>query len=153
MDNEQEQIARTLAGLAHAFTAVPFNRLLGLTLVRLQSDHVAMRFDMRPELIGNFLQEVLHGGVIASVLDMAGGMVVMAQVAVTHGGPIEKLAHVLGKCSTVDLQVNYLRPGRGEHFVANAWLVKSGKQITFTRMELRDGKDKLLATGTGTYLF
>jgi len=65
-------------------TSIPFNRMLGLTLEELDTDHVIMQFKMKDDLIGNFLHGILHGGVISSVLDMAGGMVVMAAVVAHH---------------------------------------------------------------------
>lgn len=142
-----------LLQLSKAFTTIPFNQLLGLQLDHLDPDHVTMNFAMKPELIGNFLQGILHGGVISSVLDMAGGMVVMASVVYKHPeNTLEELAELLGKCSTIDLQINYLRPGRGELFTAKAFLLKKGSKISFTRMELFNQDGLLLAHGAASYL-
>jgi uncharacterized protein (TIGR00369 family) len=139
--------------LTHAFMTIPFNRMLGLTLEHLDQEHVIMHFDMKPELIGNFLHGILHGGVTSSVLDMAGGMLVMASaVYKSEDKSPEKLASVVGKCSTIDLQISYVSPGRGERFIAKAWLIKSGNKICFTRMALYSQDDTLVATGNGTYL-
>jgi len=139
--------------LSHAFTEIPFNKMLGLQLDHLETDHVIMTFQMNNNLIGNFLHGILHGGVISSVLDMAGGMVIMASAIHKHkDASLEQLAEVIGKCSTVDLQISYLRPGKGEIFIAKAWLVKSGNHISFARMELHNQDETLIATGTGTYL-
>lgn len=142
-----------LQELSSAFTAIPFNRMLGLKLNHLDAEHVSMTFSMKDELIGNFLHGILHGGVISSVLDMAGGMVVMA--AAVYKNPhrsIEDMVEILGKCSTIDLQISYLRPGRGEFFLAKAMLLRSGNKISFTRMELLNQDEMLIATGSGTYL-
>ena len=123
--------------LSQAFTEIPFNQMLGLQLDALEADHVVMRFNMKKELIGNFLQGILHGGVVSSVLDMAGGMAVMAGgIYKKRDQSIEELAQVLNKCSTIDLQISYLRPGKGDIFIAKAWLMKSGNKISFARMEL-----------------
>lgn len=141
-----------LSKLITAFTSVPFNKMLGLELNELSHDQVSMRFEMKESLIGNFLQGILHGGVISSVLDMAGGLMVMATSV--HKNPhctVEQLADIVGKCSTIDLQVSYLRPGKGDHFFAKSWLVKSGSNITFTRMELVNQDHTLLAIANGTY--
>src|SRR3990167_8641008 len=142
-----------LQHLSRAFTDIPFNQMLGLHLDHLEKDHVTMSFDMKKELIGNFLQGILHGGVISSVLDMAGGMAVMAQAIYKNADRSrEELLTVLGKTSTVDLQVSYLRPGKGDLFIAKAWLIKGGNKISFTRMELLNQEESLIATGNGTYL-
>lgn len=138
---------------ALAVTDIPFNKLLGLKLDHLSTDHIIMSFDMKPELIGNFLHGILHGGVISSVLDMAGGMAVMASAIHKHpSATVEELANIVGKCSTVDLQVSYVTPGKGTRFIANAFLIKSGNHLSFTRMELTNQDSKLIATASGTYL-
>jgi uncharacterized protein (TIGR00369 family) len=142
-----------LEQLSRAFTKIPFNHMLGLKLDALNPDNVTMSFVMKNELIGNFLRDILHGGVISSVLDMAGGMAVMAgAIKKNPERTIEELVEIIGKCSTVDLQVSYLRPGKGELFIANAWLIKSGNKISFARMELYNQEETLIATANGTYL-
>lgn len=142
-----------LQQLSQAFTNIPFNQMLGLQLDEFDAEHVVMSFCMKKELIGNFLQGILHGGVISSVLDMAGGMAVMAAgIHKNQGKPKEEIVAIIGKCSTIDLQISYLRPGRGERFIANARVIKSGKKITFARMELINQDRLLIATGNGTYL-
>ena len=136
-----------------AFNAIPFNRMLGLRLEELHADHVIMNFDMKEELIGNFLQGILHGGVISSVLDMAGGMATMAAAIYKNADKsIEDLVGIIGKTSTIDLHICYLSPGRGKIFIAKAWIIKSGKKISFARMELTNNEDTLIATGSATYL-
>lgn len=138
--------------LGTAFTTIPFNQMLGLRLDHIDENYACMSFSMKNELIGNFLQGILHGGVISSVLDMAGGVLVMA--AAVHKHPdanIEELGNIVGKCSTIDLQVSYIRPGHGEMFTAKAWLQKAGNKIAFTRMELYNDKEALIASASGTY--
>lgn len=150
MDDVKQQAI--VQQLSLAFTSIPFNRMLGLTLEKLDTDHVIMQFKMKEELIGNFLHGILHGGVISSVLDMAGGMVVMAAAVAKHSdATLEDLAAILGKCSTIDLQISYLRPGKGDTFIAKAWLIKSGNKISFTRMELFNQDETQIATASGTY--
>ncbi len=151
--SSHSKTAAMLKQLSLAFSQIPFNQMLGLQLDHIDTEHVTFNFTMKKELIGNFLHGILHGGVISSVLDMAGGMVVMAAAVQKHvDSPLEELAEIIGKTSTIDLQISYLRPGKGEMFIAKAWLVKSGNKIAFARMELRNQDDVLIATGNGTYL-
>jgi uncharacterized protein (TIGR00369 family) len=148
--HSHDEIVRQLSS---AFTAIPFNRMLGLQLDHIDETQVVMNFNMKEDLVGNFLQGILHGGVISSVLDMAGGMVVMsAAIHKNNDKSTEELVAMVGKTSTVDLQISYLRPGRGSTFIAKAWLIKNGKKISFTRMELSNQDDTLIAIGNGTYL-
>jgi acyl-coenzyme A thioesterase PaaI-like protein len=53
---------------------IPFNKVLGLQAESLGFDRVEVRFDMREELIGNYIRGTLHGGVISSVIDLTGGL-------------------------------------------------------------------------------
>lgn len=135
------------------FTSIPFNRMLGLKLDHLDATHFTMNFEMKEELIGNVLQGILHGGVISSVLDMAGGMVAMAHVLHVHQDKsAEELIKYIGKTSTINLNINFLSPGRGSRFIAKAWLIKGGNKIAFTRMELSNEDETLIASASGTYL-
>jgi uncharacterized protein (TIGR00369 family) len=127
--------------------------MLGLRLDEMEQSHVAMSFDMKNELIGNFLHGILHGGVTSSVLDMAGGMAAMSSLIYKQAEkPIDEIAKMIGKTSTIDMHVNYIRPGRGSHFIAKASVINTGNKISFTRMELFNQDAVLIATGTGTYL-
>lgn len=150
---ENTELYGRLQQLSLAFAEIPFNRMLGLRLEQMEPGHVTMRFNMKNDLIGNFLYGILHGGVISSVLDMAGGIVVMSEMIRKHPNKsTEDLVEIIGKCSTIDLQISFIRPGKGEHFTASAWLIKSGKSISFARMELHNQDHSLIATGSGTYL-
>ena len=60
---------------------VAFNRVLGLKVESLDPDAPRLRFDMKPELIGNPRRQILHGGVISAVLDVAAGFAVHLAVS------------------------------------------------------------------------
>ena len=49
---------------------IPFNRMLGLRIDSLGFKAPRLRFDMRPELVGNPVRQILHGGVISATLDV-----------------------------------------------------------------------------------
>lgn len=150
-ENAAQQLV--LQQLSQAFIEIPFNRMLGLRLDHLDPNQVMMSFSMKNELIGNFLYGILHGGVISSVLDMAGGMVVMAAaIKKRQEHTVEELIDIIGHCSTIDLQISYIRPGKGELFTAKATLIKSGSKISFTKMELVNEENVLIATASGTYV-
>ena len=53
---------------------------------------------------------------------------------------------------TVDLRVDYLRPGVGERFTASGTVMRSGRRIAVTRMEFHNDEGTLVAVGTGTYI-
>ncbi len=132
---------------------VPFNNVLGLRVESLQYDRVAIRFDMRDELIGNFRRGNLHGGVISSVIDVTGGLSAFMglQKKLTGKTLDEKMAHI-GKLGTIDLRVDYLRPGVGKWFVCTGHTLRTGNKVAVTRLELRNDSDELIAVGTGSYV-
>lgn len=135
------------------FTNIPFNRTLGLELCAIESEKITLSLKQKPELIGNFFQGILHGGVISSVLDMAGGVAAMLDVVKKlQKLTLEEITQQLNKASTVNLHVDYLRPGKGNSFIAKANVIHSGNKLTVTRMDFFNDSEHLIATSTGTYL-
>jgi len=134
-------------------TRLPFNRVLGFEVISLRRETVCVRIKMRRDLVGNFLHGTLHGGVISSVLDAAGGMNAAASVLPKMVGcSRSELETVLTRMGTIDLRVDYLRPGRGEYFTAHSAIMRAGNKVAVTRMEFHNDRNVLIAVGTGTYL-
>ncbi len=133
---------------------IPFHNLLGISVGPLNEEHpVSIKLEMREELIGNYALQILHGGAISSILDMIGGLTatvgILKEMSTLDPVKIEKKITRLG---TIDLRVDYLRPGKGEYFLATGSLMRIGKKVAVTRMELHNEQDLLIAVGTGTYL-
>ena len=62
--------AEFVAGLTTLFEErIPFNHVLGLRIDSLAADGVAGHLAMRPDLIGHYAHQRLHGGVISATLD------------------------------------------------------------------------------------
>ena len=136
------------------YERLPFNRLLGLEVDHLELDRAGFRFTKREELVGNFVQGILHGGVISAVLDTTGGM--MATVSalgrmLENGSSKEEMAASFARYGTIDMRVDYLRPGRGERFLSTATIMRTGRRVAVTRMELTNDAGNLIAVGTGAY--
>ena len=131
---------------------IPFNRYLGLHADTIDENGAVVHFDMRDELIGNFQHGILHGGVISATLDVVGGMAAMV-TAVLRESSIEESIQRLRPTSTIDLRVDYLRPGAGPRFTARGFTLRAGRRVAVTRMELQNDDDDLIAVGTGTYIY
>jgi len=127
---------------------IAFNRYLGLKVESFDVQAPKLRLDMRPELVGNPMRQILHGGVISAVLDVAGGFAIMLSLA----GDAEITAAKFPNLGTIDLRVDYLRPGRGKHFIATARIVRRGSRIAVVHMELHNDTGELIATGGGAYV-
>jgi uncharacterized protein (TIGR00369 family) len=132
---------------------IVFNRVLGLTITGLQPEQVVGRIVMKPELVGHYLHNRLHGGVISAGLDAMGGLAVMAAMGARHmdEAPQQRL-HRFGKLGTIDLRIDYLRPGVGEQFELRAEVLRLGSRVASTRMEFFGPESRLLAVGAGAYM-
>ena len=132
---------------------LPFNRLLGLSVDQLKLDEAGFHFAMCNDLIGNEVHGILHGGVISAVLDTTGGMTATASAIkrrqnLSHDEIIEWIARI----GTIDMRVDYLRPGRGERFQSSGTVMRTGNKVAVTRMELRNEDNLMIAIGTGAYI-
>ena len=127
---------------------IAFNKYLGLKVESFDIDAPKLRFDMRPELVGNPSRQILHGGVISATLDVAGGFAIMLSIA--GESPVTPTS--FPNMGTIDLRVDYLRPGRGKHFIATARIVRKGSRIAVVHMELHNDAGELIATGGAAYV-
>lgn len=147
------QPEQLLPYIAQVFDQMPFNQLLGLKVTGFDESRAEVRFAFKSELVGNPVQQILHGGVIASVLDVVGGLMAVSSALSRLGDvPAAELQEKLGKMSTIDIRTDYLRPGRGSEFIASAIVIRSGNKVCVCRMELHNETGHHLALGTGTYM-
>lgn len=134
---------------------IPFNKLLGLKPRLLSDNRCEFTMSMRDDLVGNWLQGILHGGAISTALDVTGGaMALIAAWQRMHKKdvPKEERPKQLSKLGTIDMRVDFLHPGKGKEFVASASLLRIGNKVAVTRMEFHNEEGTLIAVGTGTYL-
>ncbi len=140
--------------LKHLFEEqIVFNKLLGLKLDLVSATHVNTSLVMRQDLIGNYSEGRLHGGVISAALDTTGGIAVTAALCARyHGDSYEKHAERFAKLGTIDLRIDYLRPGISERFEMRAEVIRLGSRIANTRMDFFADDGRLIATGNGVYI-
>ncbi|MCE2988077.1 MAG: PaaI family thioesterase [Phenylobacterium sp.] len=101
---------------------VPYIHFLGMR-AELAGDELTGILPFSPHLIGNSLLPALHGGVIGAFLEMTA----LAQLAVTQSTPrVHK---------TIDVTIEYLRPGRAMATYARAELRKVGRRIANVHVE------------------
>jgi len=120
---------------------IPFNKYLGLQFTEIAEGRVRVELPFRPEFIGNPELPALHGGVISAMLDTTGGVAVWSQ------------ARPMDRVSTVDLRVDYLRPGRAERLIAVAGVVRLGNRVgvAVLRAFHPGAENKPVAAGMGVY--
>lgn len=133
---------------------IVFNKLLGLKLHDIDPQgRVRASIDMRPELVGHFAYNRVHGGVISAALDAIGSAAVMAALAARHmDEPPVKRIERFAKLGTIDLRVDYLRPGIGEHFTIHAECLRVGSRVGSARMEFCGPDGTLMSSGAAAYI-
>ncbi|WP_374491663.1 thioesterase family protein [Brachymonas sp.] len=130
-----------------------FNRLLGLRLTRSTPLVSEAAMDLRPELIGHYAHRRIHGGAIAAALDTMGGLAVMNAIGARYQHePLEQRLRHFMHLSTIDLRIDYLRPGLDEHYTLRAEVLRLGSRLASTRMEFMTGEGRVLALGTAAYM-
>ena len=132
---------------------IPFHRVLGIKVESISHEYVKVSLQMRDELMGHYQRRMVHGGVISSIIDVAGGLSAFMGVQKkmtdeTVGAKLERF----GRLSTIDLRIDFLRPGIGKSFVATAYTLRTGNKVAVARTELRNDQDELVAVGTGSYI-
>ncbi len=143
-----------VTGLKRIFEEmIVFNQVLGLKITTLEPELVTARIEMRHELVGHYAYNRVHGGVISAGLDAMGGLAVMAAIGARHMDESPKVRlQRFAKLGTIDLRVDYLRPGIGEFFDLSATVMRLGSRVASTRMEFKGPDGKLLSTGAGVYI-
>lgn len=143
-----------IAGLTDLFeNKIVFNKVLGLKVTLLKPELVRARIDMKPDLVGHYSYNRVHGGVVSAALDALAGLAVMAAIGARHMDetPLQRINR-FAKLGTIDLRVDYLRPAIGEHFELQAEVLRLGSRVASTRMEFFGADGKLLSTGAGAYI-
>ena len=131
---------------------ISFNQLLGLKVDSLVPGDVRLSLAMRPELVGNFVQGRLHGGVISTVLDALGGLSLMVAIAERHPSDNAiQVLHRFAKMGTIDLRVDFLRQGLGRRFIGHGEVTRLGGRVGSTQMRLLNDEGTLIATAAAAY--
>jgi uncharacterized protein (TIGR00369 family) len=126
---------------------IPFNRFLGIRLHVLERGRCVLWLPWRDELVGDATRPAVHGGVLSTLIDTAGG-----------GACFSALDRAEDRLSTVDLRVDYLRPGGAADLWCQGEVVRMGNRVGVARMTVWSGRqpaagepEKAVATGQAVY--
>lgn len=125
--------------LKHMVEGCPFHRFLGLTLEDFDAEAgwVSISLRAHEDLSRRDDRVELHGGVIASLIDLTGDYAVALKVG--QGVP------------TIGFNVEFLRFARGSKVTATATIEKCGRSIAVADIRVVDETGALIAVGRGTY--
>lgn len=122
--------------------------------MRVVNGQIQAYIQMQPHLIGNMQYQILHGGSTATVLDSVGGIIAMAELyKKASKETFEQVSLQAARLATLDIRVDYLKPGRGEYFIATAEALRMGRKGCTMRMNMVNDQDELIATAIASYAY
>jgi uncharacterized protein (TIGR00369 family) len=136
-------IEQFYAGLRTGFAvAVPHVADLGVVLDRVDGQGAEGRLPYRPEFLGDLERQLIHTGVITTLIDSVCGVALIAYI----GEPV--------RIATLDLRVDYLRPSRpGRDLVCRAECYRGTEHINFLRATVwQDDPAQPVASSTGAFM-
>lgn len=127
----------TFEELEARMTVAPFHRWLGLKLLSMDDGGIQVAVTWREEFAVNPDKHYTHGGILATVIDVAADYALCAR----FGRPVP----------TVDLRVDYHRAAMPGDLRVEARPIRIGSTFSSAEAYVYDRDDKLLASGRGVY--
>jgi uncharacterized protein (TIGR00369 family) len=121
--------------LVALFASSSIARSMGLTLRYDEEERAVFEMPYSGSF-DHFLDDV-HGGAIAAMVDNAGWFAAAV--------------HYPSWIVSIEFQVRYHEPAGREPLVAVGRVLRAGKRITQTEMEVRNRSGRLVATGSGSF--
>ncbi len=121
---------------------IPFNKHLGMTIDALNKGFCRLKIPFADHLVGDASRPALHGGVISTIADTAGGLAAFTSIDIgTHA------------VSTVDLRVDYMRRGLLQDIFCDATVRRTGNRVCATSMVVHHGNpdEYVCAEARGVY--
>jgi len=120
---------------------VPFDKYLGIKVEALGEGFARLLISFRNEFIGDTRRPALHGGVISALIDTCGGAATWT------------LCTRADRISTVDMRVDYLRPGPNRDILAEATVQRMGNRVSVVHIRVfeADDEETIIAEGRGVY--
>ena len=117
----------------------PMSDMMGRVIVSMSEGKSEVHFTIGEQFLN--LQDILHGGAYATMLDTACG------VAIRGALDMEKyLGHV-----TLELKTCYLQAGYVGQYKAFGSVLRLGKSVAFVEAILHNDQDELVATASATF--
>jgi uncharacterized protein (TIGR00369 family) len=116
----------------------PYFRLLSMTIKELDIGRAVVEIDLDDKHIQAF--GVVHGGVVASVIDTAAFWAVFCELEENAG------------ITSVDININYLAPVQSGKLLATGRRIKLGSTIGLAEADIINEDGKMIAHGTSTIM-
>ena len=116
----------------------PFQRWLGLRVEEVGHGKLVIGLDWREEMVSNPGTQSLHGGILASLIDLGGLYAVLTTKSLA--------------VATIDLRVDYHRPCNGGRLSSQSSVLRLGSKVSSAETRIVDADGNLVASGRGVYL-
>jgi uncharacterized protein (TIGR00369 family) len=117
------------------FIKQPFDEFLGLQYERVDENQVKITMPIQPLFLNSL--GVVHGGIISSLADVA-----MCNVPEVDASGVQTVV-------TVDLNVSFLSPAKGDFLLADARICKKGKTLIHAECLIYNDQHALVAKANG----
>jgi uncharacterized protein (TIGR00369 family) len=116
----------------------PFHQWMGVECTEAEPGRAVLRLPPHKEFVGNPFIPAVHGGIVAALVDLAGGAALFVELQFPT--------------PTIDMRVDYLRPAiAGKALLAEARVKSLGKTVAFVDIDVSDEEGRLVATGRCAY--
>ncbi|MDC0304090.1 PaaI family thioesterase [Flavobacteriales bacterium] len=119
---------------------MPANQIFGVEIIKLKEGYAKIHVPFKEEFIGDFIQGLWHGGIVASIADSAAGIAASTI-----------LSDARDKLNTIDLRIDYLTGAVKEDLFAEAELLKIGKRIIKADVKLFQESKGTVAIARGAF--
>ncbi|MBY8991093.1 MAG: PaaI family thioesterase [Candidatus Lokiarchaeota archaeon] len=121
----------------HLYSRIPFYTTLGLELLEIGNGRASFEININQHLTQNGM---VHGGVIASLIDSSCACAAFS------------LIFPEGYVTTINLQVEFLKPVSNGKLLGKAKCIKAGKNIFFCKAKVWNENNNLISTGSSQLL-
>ena len=128
----EEAIERFIVG-------APYGQWLGLACESIERDHVRVVLPFRKEV--TTFGEMVHGGAIASLVDVTATAAAWAHPAVT----------LQARGTTVGFSLSFLAPGLGSDLIADAVIIRRGGSLCVCEVTVSSPGGECVARALVTY--
>ncbi|PIQ28888.1 hypothetical protein COW36_09435 [bacterium (Candidatus Blackallbacteria) CG17_big_fil_post_rev_8_21_14_2_50_48_46] len=123
--------------MARLWNANPVLQVMGVEVDLSADDVLRAKIDpLKPQHRGGLGTQAVNGAVISGLFDLMIGLV----------GIVNSQKHRTG---TVQLNIHFVRPLKGDILLAEARLVKAGQSLVFARSEIYDSEGRVCAACDG----
>jgi len=122
-----------------AIIASPYASLLGVGCDSVEENRVCVRLPYRNDV--TTVGDLVHGGAIAGLVDVAATGACWASPAVKPGS----------RGTTIGFTIHYLAPARAQDLVAEARVIQRGSSICVIEVDVRNADSRTVSRATVTY--